>query len=285
MSEKTIYDTLSQAEYERHAEESYLKMSDGSQLKILRTYAKEETSNGHTIFVIPAFGSIILGWDELLIEAMQDFDVVYFESREKGSSKLVKKAKMDMEIYSEDMKETIRQLKLEENKLITLASSSSVPIIGYTIAYKNLQPKLTVLVGPIMKIPIPTIIRLMALFLPTFFVNLIRKLSFIWIKRKRTATPEQAAKYIRAGKEADPKKWKRGLGYFGTATYEKIYPLIDTKVLVIDESEDKMHETEITREIASLIPNAELIDLKTNKNTHSKPIVDTIREFIQRSKT
>ncbi|GAJ06096.1 unnamed protein product, partial [marine sediment metagenome] len=255
------------------------------QLKILRTYAKEETSNGHTIFVIPAFGSIILGWDELLIEAMQDFDVVYFESREKGSSKLVKKAKMDMEIYSEDMKEIIRQLKLEENKLITLASSSSVPIIGYTIAYKNLQPKLTVLVGPIMKIPIPTIIRLMALFLPTFFVNLIRKLSFIWIKRKRTATPEQAAKYIRAGKEADPKKWKRGLGYFGTATYEKIYPLIDTKVLVIDESEDKMHETEITREIASLIPNAELIDLKTNKNTHSKPIVDTIREFIQRSKT
>lgn len=29
----------------------------------------------------------------------------------------------------------------------------------------------------------------------------------------------------------------------------------DTKVLVIDESEDKMHETEITREIAALIPN------------------------------
>jgi len=281
MPEKTIYDTLSQAEYEKYAEESYLAMSDGSQLKILRTYAKEDTSSGHTIFVNPAFGSIILGWNEFLMEAMKDFDIVYFESREKRSSKLVKKAKMDMETYSEDIQEIIRQLQLEEDKLIAFASSSSVPIIGHTIAYKNLQPKLTVFVGPIMKMPIPTILRLMALILPTFFVTIIRSLSFIWIRRKRSESPEQAAKYIRVGKEADPKKWKKGLKYFGTATYEILYTKIDTKVLVIDESEDKMHETEITRKIASLIPNTKLVDLKTNKNTHSKPIVDIIREFIK----
>lgn len=134
-----------------------------------------------------------------------------------------------------------------------------------------------------MKIPIPTILQLMVFILPTFFANIIKSLSFIWIKRNES--PEQAAKYIRAGREADPKKWKKGIKYFGTATYEKLYPKINTKVLVIDESEDKMHETEITREIASLIQNAELVDLKTNKNTHSKPIVDTIREFIQRSET
>lgn len=125
MSEKTKYDTLSQAEYEKYAVESYLEMSDGSKLKILRTHAKEDRSNGFTIFVNPAFGSIILGWDEFLVEAMMDFDIVYFESREKGSSKLVKKAKMDMEIYSEDILEIIRQLKLEEDKLIAFASSSS----------------------------------------------------------------------------------------------------------------------------------------------------------------
>lgn len=213
---------------------------------------------------------------------MQDFDVVYFESREKGSSKLVKQAKMDIEIYSEDIIETIRQLHLEEHKLIVLASSSSVPIVGHAIASKKLQPKLTIFVGPIFIIPIPTIMRLMILILPAFFVKMVRGLAFIWIKRKRSESPEQAAKYMRVGNEADPKKWKKGLKHFANATYEKIYPKIDTKVLVIDESEDKMHETEITREIAALIPNAELVDLKTNKNTHSKPIVDTIREFIQR---
>ena len=280
MVEKTKFNSLSQAEYERYAEESYLEMSDGSKLKILRTFAKEDTSNGHTIFVNPAFGSIVLGWDELLIEAMKDFDIVYFESREKGSSKLVKKAKMDMEAYSKDIKEIIRQLKLEEDKLIAFASSSSVPIIAHTIAYNNLQPKLTVFVGPILKIPIPAYMRWMVLILPAFFINLIRVIAFIWVKRKRSESPEQAAKYIRVGNEADPKKWKKGLKYFATVTYEEIYPKIDTKVLVIDESEDKMHETEITSEIASLIPDAELIDLKSNKNTHSKPIVDIIRDRV-----
>lgn len=281
MSEKNKYDTFSQAEYEKYAVKSYLEMSDGSKLKILRTHAKENISNGHTLFVDPAFGSIILGWDEFLVEAMKDFDIVYFESREKGSSKLVKKAKMDMEAYSKDIKEIIRQLELEEDKLIAFASSSSVPIIAHTIAYNTLQPKLTVFVGPILKIPIPAYMRWMVLILPAFFVSMVRKLAFIWIKRKKSESPEQAAKYIRVGNEADPKKWKKGLKYFVTATYEKIYPKIDTKVLVIDESEDNMHETEITREIASLIPNAELVDLKTNKNTHSKPIVDKIREFIK----
>ncbi|MBY9001797.1 MAG: hypothetical protein KGD64_12840 [Candidatus Heimdallarchaeota archaeon] len=282
MGETTGYNLLTQAEYEKYAEESYLVMSDGSQLKILRTFAPKKTSNGYTLFVNPAFGSIILGWDEFLNEAMQDFDIVYYESREKGSSKLIKKPKMDMESYSNDIMETIEYLKLEPEKLIAFASSSSVPIVGYTVANKNIRPKLTVFVGPIMKIPIPTILRLMVLILPTFFVNIIRYLAFTWIKRKRSESPEQAAKYIRVGKEANPKKWKKGLRYFGTATYENIYPQIDTKVLVIDESEDKMHETEITRMIASLIPNAELIDLKTNKNTHSKPIVDVIREFVRK---
>lgn len=282
MSGKRKFESLSQAEYEKYAVESYLEMSDGSKLKILRTHAKEEVSNGHTLFINPAFGSIILGWDELLVEAMKDFDIVYFESREKGSSKLVKKAKMGMEVYSKDIEETIRQLDLEEDKLIAFASSSSVPIIANTIAYSNLQPKLTVFVGPILKIPIPTYMRLMILILPAIFVKLIRELAYIWIKRKQSESPEQAAKYIRVGNEADPKKWKKGLKYFATVTYEKIYPKINTKVLVIDESEDKMHETEITREIASLIPNAELVDLITNKNTHSKPIVDTIRKYIEK---
>jgi hypothetical protein len=282
MSEKTIYDTLYQAEYEKYAEESYLEMSDGSQLKIFRTYAKENISNGYTLFVNPAFGSIILGWDELLVEAMRDFDIVYFESREKGSSKLVKKAKMDMETYSDYIIETINQLQLEENKLIAFASSSSVPILGHAIASKKLQPILTVFVGPILKIPVPAYMRWMVLILPAFFVKLIRELVFIWIKRKRSESPEQAAKYIRVGNEADPKKWKKGLRHIITLTYEDIYPEIGSKVLVIDESEDKMHETEITREIASLIPNAEIVDLETNKNTHSKPIVDKIREFIKK---
>ncbi len=280
MSGKNKYGTLSQADYEKYAVESYLEMSDGSKLKILKTQAKEDTSNGYTLFVNPAFGSIILGWDEFLIEAMQDFDIIYFESREKVSSKLVKKAKMDMDTYSDDIKESVRQLQLDENKLIAFASSSSVPIIGHTIASKKIQPELSIFVGPILKIPIPTYMHLMILILPAFFVKLIRELAYFWIKRKRSESPEQAAKYIRVGNEADPKKWKKGLKHFATATYEKIYPLIETKVLVIDESEDKMHETEITREISSLIPNAELVDLKTNKNTHSKPIVDTIREFI-----
>ena len=44
---------------------------------------------------------------------------------------------------------------------------------------------------------------------------------------------------------------------------------------------DKMHNAEETRKIVSLIRNSTYIDMKTNKNTHSKNLVTEIRKFLK----
>ncbi|MHA1668743.1 MAG: hypothetical protein ACTSUR_08800 [Candidatus Heimdallarchaeaceae archaeon] len=55
-------------------------------MRVLRTYVPAETRNGFILFFVAGWGSVVLGWLDVLLEAMNDFDMVYFESREKASS-------------------------------------------------------------------------------------------------------------------------------------------------------------------------------------------------------
>lgn len=65
--------------------------------------------------------------------------------------------------------------------------------------------------------------------------------------------------------------------------YWDTYTGIESKVLVIDESEDKMHHTKITNRIADSIKNSEIVDLKTHEITHSAGLADFLYEKISKA--
>ncbi|MCE7743271.1 MAG: hypothetical protein GOP50_12545, partial [Candidatus Heimdallarchaeota archaeon] len=73
------------SEFEEAATEQFVKVSDGSEVKILTTKAPKEKANGYTFVIIPGWGTIVPGWEEVLMEAIKDFDILYIESREKMS--------------------------------------------------------------------------------------------------------------------------------------------------------------------------------------------------------
>ncbi|MCG3255558.1 MAG: hypothetical protein KAU62_05695, partial [Candidatus Heimdallarchaeota archaeon] len=93
---------------------------------------------------------------------------------------------------------------------------------------------------------------------------------------------EQAAKYIRVINEGDAKKWKRFTVRLAFDKYWDTYAGIESRVLVVDESEDKMHRTKITNRIANSIKNSEIVYLKTNEFTHSAGIADFLYEKISK---
>jgi len=108
-------------EYEKIAEESYIQMSDGSEVKILQTKAEKDKFNGCTFLLIPGWGTVVPGWDELLMEASKDFNVLYIESREKGSFKPAKgKIRNDLDRMGSDIKEVVEYLKIPQEKLAVI---------------------------------------------------------------------------------------------------------------------------------------------------------------------
>ena len=278
---KNRYKSYIRAKYEDFAETEFLTMSDSTQLRILRTYAPENTMNGYTLFMVGGWGSVVLGWDEVLIEAMKDFDIVYVETREKGSSKLAKKTKNNIDRLSTDIAEILQILDLDKDKLIILGSSFGAGILADGFGKKKFTAALNVLVAPAIQIDLPKMMRYFIPFVPHWVMNLVKPIVKRWLKRSKSENPEQAAKYIRVMNEADSRKWKKVSIYFIFWKWWSVYEKVENDILLVAAEKDKMHEADLTKKIGEVMKNSVYINLETNKNTHTKPMVDLLRKKIK----
>ncbi len=264
------------AEYEKIAEEKMITVSDNSQILVLHTKAQGKDKSKFKLVVIPGWGSIVLGWDEFLMKAKDYFDIYYLETREKKSSKLAKKSKCTLDRMSSDLKEVPEILKLNPKETVFFSSSFGAVLNADALNKKKVDPFLTILVGPMSKIDMPFPFRYLLYIVPSFLYHPFAPIGRFWVKKYKSEDEVQAAKYYRVMEEADPKKWKKFLTRFAFKKFWDTYAGIESRVLVIDESEDKLHRTIVTNKIASLIKNSEIVDLKTNKFTHSAGIADFI---------
>ncbi len=278
---KNKYEAFMRSRYEDLAEEELLTMSDSTQLRILKTFAPENTRSGYTLFMVAGWGSVVLGWEDVLLEAMNDFDIVYFESREKGSSKLAKKAKNNIDRLSTDIAEIIQILDLHKEKLISFGSSFGAVILADGFSKKKFDAALNVLVAPAIQIDLPKLMRYFIPFVPHWVMNLVKPIVKRWLKKSKSENPEQAAKYIRVMNEADSRKWKKVSIHFLFWKWWSVYEKVENDILLVAAEKDKMHEADITKKIGKAMKNSVYINLETNKNTHAKPIVDLLREQIK----
>ncbi|MHA1317431.1 MAG: hypothetical protein ACTSQ6_07910 [Candidatus Heimdallarchaeaceae archaeon] len=248
-----MFDLLGISEFEKISEEIFIEMSDHSILRILHVSSEKETS--YTLLVIAGWASIPLGWNDFLLEAKKNFEIFYLESREKKSSILPQDSINDIERMALDICETVEKLNLRQDKLILFSSSFGTLLTAHALSYKMINPLLTVLIGPIAKVE---------------------------IKLFKSESEEQAAKYLRVLKEADEVKWKKIGKAIAQKEYWNIYENISRyPTLVIDESNDKMHNTEVTKKITSLIKTAKYVDLHTNYFTHSADMAHFLQDFLK----
>lgn len=281
--EATKFNLLALSEFEKIAEISWVKVSDGSELRILKSSAESKETEPFTLVLIAGWASIIMGWNDVLMEARKKFDVVYIETREKGSSKVPKHAKFDADRFTLDIKEIIEFLQLDQNRVVVLSSSFSSMLVAYMLSHKMISPFLSVFIGPIERIPLPPSIRILLTIFPIWLYAIVKPIGIFWVKHFKAEDDYHAAKYTRAIVEGDPLKWKKTSKHFFNKLFWDAYAGFDNPVLVVDESVDRMHNTEMTQKINEIIKNSIFLDLKTNKNTHSKPIIDTILEHLQKS--
>ncbi len=270
------------AKYEDFCEEHFLKMSDGTTVRILRTYAPKKSSNGFTLFIVAGWGSVVLGWDDVLLEAMKDFDIVYFETREKASSTLAKKSKNDIDRFSEDIKEAIEILKFDSTKMLLFGSSFGSTILADGFRKNKFDSFLNVLIAPAIQMDLPPGLRYLIPVTPHIIMEPVKPLIRWWLKKSKSESPEQAAKYIRVMNEAESKKWKNVSMNFLYWKWWDVYAEVKHDLLLIASEKDKMHEAEISQRLRELMVNSVYIDLETNKNTHTKPIVDLVREHLKK---
>ncbi len=280
--EKTKFELMTQANYEKIAKIEFVPLSDGSQIRTLYTEAPEETSTNFTIVLVAGWVSIVLGWDDLLMEAKEFFNILYVESREKATSIVPKKGKFDLDRYALDINEAIEYHQLNEKETIILSTSFGSVLVALMLKNLEINPYLSILVGPIDQIVLPLALKLAFIILPSWMFDLIKPFGFWWVRKFKTEDEYQAARYIRAIRDSEPRKWKKTIRHVAFAKFLDYYKGLENNILVIDESEDPLHDTEKTRKIASLMPNSRIIDIKTNRAAHSSPMIEIMLEEIKK---
>lgn len=270
-------------EYEKIAEESYIQMSDGSEVKILQTKAEKDKFNGCTFLLIPGWGTVVPGWDELLMEASKDFNVLYIESREKGSFKPAKgKIRNDLDRMGSDIKEVVEYLKIPQEKLAVITSSYSTLIIADVLANKKLNPLITFLIGPVHQFNMPPTTRYIMHILPTFLFYFTKPIWRWWVRKFKSEDPVQAAKYIRVLEEADPKKWRAVAKRTCFIKIWDLYEKMGNRVVVLGMKTDKMHTTMLSKQIHNKIKNSEYFEMETNRSTHSAEMTIFVRNYLEK---
>ncbi len=282
MSKQERIDKHLVSEFEKIAKGQYFKTSDGAEVKILTTKAPKETSIGYTLLLIPGWGSVILGWDQLLMEVINDLDILYIESREKGSFRLSEnKTVNNISRLALDVKEIVEHLKIDQDRLVTLTSSFSTLTIADLLGTKKIKPTLNVLIGPVYQLNMPFMTRYLMHIVPNFVVNWTKPIWRWWLLKFKSEDPVQAAKYFQVLEESDFKKWR---AVAKRVCFTKVWDLYkqidDTRVVIIGMETDKMHTVELAKSILAVIPNAKYIDMKTNRATHSSEMIEVIRKLL-----
>ncbi|MCG3217307.1 MAG: hypothetical protein KAS63_11300, partial [Candidatus Heimdallarchaeota archaeon] len=53
------------SKFEEVAQEEYLTMSDGTQIRVLQSSAPQETKTSFTVMFMSGWGSVVQGWDDV----------------------------------------------------------------------------------------------------------------------------------------------------------------------------------------------------------------------------
>ncbi|MCE7742886.1 MAG: hypothetical protein GOP50_10565 [Candidatus Heimdallarchaeota archaeon] len=268
------------SEFEKIAESIQIPMSDGATIRVFKFTPSKKDFNGYSLVLSVGWGTVVPAWDALLMDAAKDFEVVYVESREKGSSDVPKTADLGLERMAKDLHEAIKFLKIEDNKLILLGSciGATMVILGM---HKNMyNPFMPVLIAPPARFELPPGLRYLIPFSPTFLWKPAQPVLRWWVIKSKSEDARQAAKYLRTLEEADVKKWKKQGLRLAYKRYWWLFPLVKNHVLLIAAETDKMHDAKVTKKVEGLMENTTYVNMGSNKNTHAPLMSEKIREFI-----
>ena len=246
-------------------------------------FSPSSASDKPKILFIPGWISHIESWKAVLLEMTRFHEVIYFETREKVSSIVGKKAAFTIQDIGEDIIHFVQAEFKKNDQYVIFASS-----LGATLALETCQqlkpaPLSMALVAPNAVFRVPWFMKLFVFATHPDLYLIARPIIKKYLKHFRLSTQHDMAqyqKYCRALDNAEPRKLKKAaIAFWNYSVWHRL-PEIHTPTLIIGASKDKLHEPENLIRIADTLPNATYIDLGTNAAAHEADAVHALHNFL-----
>ena len=256
--------------------ETSVRVSDGVELTLFDFMPEDCDENAPVLIFVAGWVSLIKGWRDVLKVVVPDYRILYVETREKKSALLPKGRYplFTVERMARDIDEVVRET-LNDATPFYLAGSSlgSTVILHYLSQPDYRAPEKSILISPIGEVHFPFWAKIIINYFPPSAYVVIKHLVIWYLNTFRVDKknePEQAEKYKGTVGSAEPKRLQANArALFDYAVWDKM-PSIKSPVVIVGAETDKLHGLETLEKMVSLIPDASLEIMESNKATHSE---------------
>ena len=257
-------------------DETNVSVSDGVVLKVFDFLPEKYDVDAPVIVFSAGWVSIISGWKAVLNVLIPKYRVLYVESREKKSASLPvgKYPEFTVKRMAKDLDEVISK-KVPETTPFYIAGSSlgSTVVLDYLSNPDFRSPEKSVLISALGEMHYPVWAKLIINYFPPSAYVVIKHIVtwyLINFRVDKKREPEQAEKYKGTINSAEPKRLQANAkALMDYKVWDKL-PAIDSKVIIVGAKTDKLHGIDVLEKMVTLIPDAKLELMESNKETHSE---------------
>lgn len=256
------------------ASERYVDVTDGVALLVIELTPPEPDPNAPLLIFVAGWISLRRAWDPVLLELALHYRVLYVESREKGTARVPRGRVIEFTIdrMADDVRDVVDACVPEDAPFWLLGSSLGSTAILHHLSRPARQPDGVILVAPNLRFDLPWWLWPFMKVVPAAFFAWLRPILKWNLKHfhlDKAAEPEQVKKYADYLDAADARRLKKNAWAIRHYSLLERLPHVSIPVTVIGARSDLLHGIGEIETMVSMLPDAYLEVMESNRETHS----------------
>lgn len=256
--------------WESDIETFYVPVRDG-ELRVFHWKPKNPISKRPIVFV-PGWGIPPVCYNDFYEVLYNKAECYYIETREKGSSRMSsRRTRFDLSQKAKDVTEVLKFFGLTEDKdFILVAPCWGSAIILQGLLDGNVKAPTIIAVDPMHTLWFPKwVLKYLAPFLPPFIITLLKP----FFKKGMLGDMKEPVQQKRAFAVLDDAviwKWRKAAMHVQNYELFNFASEIKEEVIVLNGTEDKIHQQTDYPKIAMLMPKGRFLFMKTGEENRER---------------
>jgi pimeloyl-ACP methyl ester carboxylesterase len=241
---------------------------------------RPEGASGRPVLIVPGFGAITAGWQEVYQCLHDRAEFVVLETLEKSTTRLdTADPDLSIESLAEQLRLGLEGLGWVGRDFVMMGSSWGGTTLLWALKLGMVAPPTTVVVDPLERLIVPEwVLRDLVPLLPIALVDALRS-PIAWVMLRNMNEPRQRARAEAFIEAADPLRWMRAIQQSWYVHLLGEVGEIDHPVIVLNGTHDGVHDAANAPRIARELPAGSLLHCPVEEHLRERMIGVMMREL------
>jgi len=262
--------------------ERWLVTDDNVRLKIFH-FSPLRNTGKCPLVIITGLATVIDSFRRIIEGLSQLHPVYYFETRDKSTAKISKKADFGIGRMAKDLAMLVSELKMKDKGYAITGYSMGAAVIAEANRLPGAKPGCIIFMEPTAEFNYPEWSLSLIKWFGLPFYGILKSMAKWYLQKfliNRKEDNQMTVITSDSLDKAEPFKIRNTvLAIAGYKLYDSLSD-IRCPALIVGTSKDGLHSPEQMKRMLMMLENAEFIDLQTNERTHNLEMVKAATDFI-----